>query len=490
MCERANVVDLMVKEKARDVVRMARTATQLTLSVVQALSNGLARLPGPKTVVFLSEGFILQDMETELRQAVGQANRAGAHFYTIDARGLNRGSASSAIIDQPAAFDSAGPTNRFDLSSDGTNALAVDTGGMAIRNENNFGRALSLISQDAGTYYVLGYTPTNQAFDGKYRSIAVSVKRDALKVRARRGYLALEPSKLSRPMPSRDTRAGMPSAPPAAAADLLETSAPAPAAGGTGAEPSSAPAVTPSPSGESVAAAAGSSTASQGLRAKIDAGGFVQQLQEHGAAAAAGNDAASRGWAAYQRGNVADAATYLARAAQSPDAHPWVSYALGLSDLALERYAEAIRAWERVRSEAPDYEPVYFNLADGYLLRKDAAAALRVLREAQVRWPKDAEVWNAIGVIQVRRGALDAAIESFEGATTADPADSLGVFNLARSYQLRAAKSQRFDRTMQKWLGGEGDRTNARRLFEKYIQMGGPFVQQAKDALAVLAWQG
>jgi hypothetical protein len=43
---------------------------------------------------------------------------------------------------------------------------------------------------------------------------------------------------------------------------------------------------------------------------------------------------------------------------------------------------------------------------------------------------------------------------------------------------------------MQKWLGGEGDRTNARRLFEKYIQMGGPFVQQAKDALAVLAWQG
>jgi VWFA-related protein len=101
----------------------------------------------------------------------------------------------------------------MDLQEDGTNALAVDTGGLAIRNENNFGRALDLIQRDAGTYYVLGYTPANQQFDGKYRSISVSVKRPDVKVRARRGYLAIEPAKLLRPVPITSAPGGAAKAP-------------------------------------------------------------------------------------------------------------------------------------------------------------------------------------------------------------------------------------------------------------------------------------
>ena len=50
----------------------------------------------------------------------------------------------------------------FDMQADGTNSLAVDTGGFAIRNENNFGRALDAIQQDAGTYYVVGYIADQQ----------------------------------------------------------------------------------------------------------------------------------------------------------------------------------------------------------------------------------------------------------------------------------------------------------------------------------------
>src|SRR5436190_23165653 len=156
---------------------------------------------GPKTVVFISDGFVAQGEEQTVRDATAIANRAGAHFYTIDARGLNKGSASASIIDQATAFDSAGPSNRFDMQEDGTNALAVDTGGMAIRNENNFGRALDQIQQDASTYYVIGYAPANQTFDGKYRKIETSVKRAGVKVRARRGYLAIEPAMLLKPVP-------------------------------------------------------------------------------------------------------------------------------------------------------------------------------------------------------------------------------------------------------------------------------------------------
>jgi VWFA-related protein len=470
--------------KSQSIMTEAHTATAIALRIVEALSNGLARMPGPKTVVFLSEGFVVLDMESAMRDATGLANRAGAHFYTIDARGLNKGSASSSIIDQKVAFDSAGPANRFDMQEDGTNALAVDTGGMAIRNENNVGRALDLIQQDAGTYYVVGYTPANQTFDGKFRKIDLSVKRPDVKVRARRGYLALEPAKLLKPVAvsSENTAA---SSTTAATEKTTPPSTP---------EPGPPPGVTvPAPS----AAVPAPSAAAQALRSSIDSHDLVQQLKDsketkdaaERIAPTKANDLAGRGWDAYRRGDLEHAAEYLGQAAESPDAHPWVRYALGLADLALAKYGAAVDNWEHVRHDVPDFEPVYFNLADGYMVQRNDDAALKVLRDAQGRWPNDNEVWNATGVLEIRRNAIDAAIRSFTRATTVAPEDSLGFFNLAKAHQMRAAQSQRFDSTMQKWVGGESDHRDAVANYTKYIQMGGPYVQQAKEALQALNWK-
>ena len=112
-----------------------------------------------------------------------------------------------------------------------------------------------------------------------------------------------------------------------------------------------------------------------------------------------------------------------------------------------------------------------------------------VLREAERRWPADAEIANAVGVIQIRRGALDAAVESFQRATTTAPNDALGYFNLARTHQMRLLKSQRYDAQMQKWIGGDEERRRAIANFEKYLRLGGPYDAQAREALASLAWK-
>jgi len=470
--------DLEVRDKARQIMTVADKATTLTLRVVEALCNGLARMAGPKTVVFFSEGFLTLNATAALQHATGMANRAGAHFYTVDARGLNKGSAAS-IIDEPYAFDSAGPSVRMDLQEDGTNALAVDTGGMAIRNENNFGLALDMIQRDAGTYYVLGYTPTNQKFDGKYRAISVSVKRPGVKVRARRGYLALEPARLLKPTAI--------TTPPPSAASHGE-------AAGTAVPPAAAPALPASSPSETGATPEGLDTtaaSATSLRERIESKKLVEQLQHSGErlAPTTASDAAGKGWAAYQKGNVEDAARYLGEAAESPAAHPWVHYALGLAHLALNQYPDAVKQWEQVRHDAPDFEPVYFNLADGYMLQRDEATALKVLRDAEQRWPRDAEIFNAMGVLQIRRGALDSAIASFEEATRVAPDDGLGYFNLGRGYQMRAVKFQRYDSARERWVGGESDTKKAQAAYQKYIRIGGPFVQQAKEALQALAWR-
>jgi len=471
--------DGIIKNKAQSIMTEAHAATAIALRAVEALSNGLARMPGPKTVVFLSEGFVILDMASALQDATGLANRAGAHFYTIDARGLDRGRGSS-IIDQKTAVDNAGAFGSFDMQEDGTNALAVDTGGMAIRHENNIGRALDEIQQDAGTYYVIGYTPANQTFDGKFRKIDVTVKEAGLRVRARRGYLALEPAKLIKPVaiastPSEPERPSEPARNGEAVPPAASAAAPAPAA--------SAPAPAPAPP-----------AAAEALRTAIDTHGLVQELRKSSEPAeriapTKTNDLAGKGWDAYSRGDLEHAAVYLAQAAESPDAHPWVRYALGLADLALAKYPAAVENWERVRHDVPEFEPVYFNLADGYLLQKDDDSALRVLRDAQGRWPNDAEVWNATGVLQIRRRSIDAAVTAFARATTVAPGDSLGYFNLAKAYQMRAAQSQRFDAAMQKWVGGESDNKRAAENYTKYVEIGGPYVQQAKEALQLLNWK-
>ena len=104
-------------------------------------------------------------------------NRAGARIDAIDTRGL---------AGEPA---------------DTINSLAVDTGGRVIFNTNNIGDALDEIAADTNVYYVLGYQPANLRYDGKYREIEVRVKRPGVTVRARKGYLALPPSKMLMPQP-------------------------------------------------------------------------------------------------------------------------------------------------------------------------------------------------------------------------------------------------------------------------------------------------
>lgn len=195
-----NAPDVMVRDKARRLRGDIQRATAETLSSMTALANGLARIPGPKTIVFLSDGFVVQEVESSLRASVGQATRAGARIYAIDVRGLNRG-ANADIGDRPAAEATTSAPARFDIGLDGPNSLAVDTGGFFIQNENNIGRALTRISEDANRYYVLGYQPENLTLDGQYRPIEVRVKRPGVTVRARRGYLALPASQLLVPQP-------------------------------------------------------------------------------------------------------------------------------------------------------------------------------------------------------------------------------------------------------------------------------------------------
>jgi VWFA-related protein len=469
-------VDSEVVMKARQLLPVLRESGQRTMRMVAALSNGMAKLQGRKTVVLLTDGFFVEDSWGNLRQIADLANRANVRVYTLDTRGLNRGTASSEIFEvgPHASATPAGEATGFDTASDGPNSLAVDTGGTVIRNENDFPKALDEIATDTSSYYILGYRSSNPVFDGKFRTLTVRVKRSGVSVRARKGYLATQPAASPAAQAGKAKAVPPPGAEPApaAAANAPPTSIPLPAAANA-----ASPANVPAPP-------RGVLRLQPDVRDRLVAAGTIAPERTTRPEPPAEVLAQARaGWEAYQKGDIAGARAPLAAAAQHPASPAWVHYALGWSEYGRQGYEPASVAWEHVRAVAPEFEPVYFDLADAYLQLKEFGKAIDVLRKAEQRWPGDVEVYNAIGSIQASRGALTDAVRTFEGAVVVNPNDATACYNLAKTSELRYIQSTRLRVTSQSLPAVLEDRDRAVEYYRRTITLGGQFVEQAREGL-------
>jgi tetratricopeptide (TPR) repeat protein len=136
----------------------------------------------------------------------------------------------------------------------------------------------------------------------------------------------------------------------------------------------------------------------------------------------------------------------------------------------------------------PDFEPVYMDLADTYAAKADLTTALAIVREAEKRWPNSADVHSAIGVIHVRRGALDDGIKELTRVTELAPEDPLAYLNLGRTYALRYHRGRRYVTSQRRWVAPEGDRTKAVNALRQCVKLGGPYAAQASQELSVLEW--
>ena len=463
-------VESELQNKAVMLVNQARLSGQQAVRAMTALTSGLARLPGRKTIVLLSDGFLGEESWADLRQVVGLASRANARFYSLDTRGLNRGSASADILEaQAPSGDALATPGAGDAQADVPNSLAVDTGGIAIRNENDFAKALNEVAADTSSYYVLGYRPTNTAFDGKFRAVTVRVKRAGVSVRARKGYLATPPA-----------------VPPAGAA--------APGAGPPAARPADGAAAAPGgvsiPPGAATPVVVEGASSASGLRLRPDVGAQVSKLEGGGQkqASAYPQDLlrkARAGWDAYQRGDLSAARASLSPASEHPSAPPWVRYALGWSLYAEGDHAAAGVQWEKVREAVPVFEAVYLDLADAYVQQKEFGKAVATLREAEKRWAQDVEVYNALGVIQAGRGALNDAIATFEKGVSVNPNDETACYNLAKALELRYVQGQR-DRRASSMVSVQGiltDRDRAIEYHRRTADLKGRFAGQAAEGV-------
>ncbi len=187
-----------------------------------AAVKGQYGLPGRKTILYFSNGFVLsQGMEAPFKSVISTANRFNVSFYAIDTHGLSTMDQNAAATSQLAAAASAsrenqGPqpigdnhiTTETALSADTAidsgryntqdtlAILANQTGGFLVANTNDFRAPLHKISEDISTYYEITYYPQLDKYDGSFRKISVKTSRADLRVQSRSGYYALPVSML------------------------------------------------------------------------------------------------------------------------------------------------------------------------------------------------------------------------------------------------------------------------------------------------------
>jgi len=355
-------------------------------------------------------------------------------------------------------------------AEDPADLLAFGSGGLSIRDQNRLGQALRTIEDDTSTYYVLGYAAPDGRQESQFRPLRVRVRRPDVTVRARHGYMA----------PARVTM--MRAATPAIVEPKASESDPPKVASAVTEPPVAAPSI--SSTGTIVAAPLAARTGT--VRVRPDAAERMREIA--GSDPASADWLAHRGWDAYQRGDVESALGAFSEAAAQHDVRPWVVYALGLSQAALGRHADAAASWERVRRAAPQFESVYMDLADAYIQLADITKALAVLRDAEKHWPSDPDVHNAVGVMHVRRGALDDAIAAFSKAAAAAPDAALAYFNLGRAYEMRFTRGVRYVSSQRRWAGSDDDRRKAAEHYTRYVELGGPYANEASEALGRLEW--
>jgi len=192
--------------------------TRPVLAALAAICEGLRAIPGKKTLVMFSQGFVAPEtLDWQVQSTIDIANRANVAIYIIDSTGLTGGTPKSgALVPSSALAGISGATSQesriragagesvFDITrQEGLNRqqdllyrISEDTGGRFVKNTNDIAGGLQRIDAEIRSRYTLAYHSTDSNFDGSFRKVKIEVQRPDTSIVARPGYYAIPPSQV------------------------------------------------------------------------------------------------------------------------------------------------------------------------------------------------------------------------------------------------------------------------------------------------------
>src|SRR6266536_405242 len=192
--------------------------TRPILAALAAISEGLRPIPGKKTLVMFSQGFVATEaLDWQVQSTIDIANRANVAIYIIDSSGLVGGAPTSgALVPSSPLGGISGDTDIehrrraaagesvFDIArQEGLNRqqdllyrISEDSGGRFLKNTNDIASGLDRIDAEIRSRYTIAYRSTDSNFDGSFRKVKIEVRRPDASVSGRAGYYAIPPTQI------------------------------------------------------------------------------------------------------------------------------------------------------------------------------------------------------------------------------------------------------------------------------------------------------
>lgn len=192
-----NAAQALAQASAARILNEGDNQTIYSFRRLKEIVQKISTLPGQRTVVLISPGFIYPTRELELSEIIDRANRANVSINTLDLRGLYTPETGQDITHgftgSPLA---AGPRESLRVAGQEAQIVVLldlsdGTGGLAFHNNNDLDAGFRTTAATPDVSYLLGLTPNNLKYDGKFHVLKVKLgNKDKYTVQARRGFYA------------------------------------------------------------------------------------------------------------------------------------------------------------------------------------------------------------------------------------------------------------------------------------------------------------
>ncbi len=195
----------LVDAIAVGVLTAGQHESHISLGSLNDVVHSVGRMPGQRSVILVSPGFIAPELEHEYNEIIDRAVRSQVVISTLDARGLYvilpYGDASHQPsappggrvpgVAPPPVTNTLIQMSAASADSDLLAVLADGTGGVFFHNSNDFDEGFLRVAQTPEYSYVLAFAPQNLKLDGSFHNLKVTLKTpQKLSLQARRGYYA------------------------------------------------------------------------------------------------------------------------------------------------------------------------------------------------------------------------------------------------------------------------------------------------------------
>ncbi len=180
-----------VKARARGIIDQGSVVTNATLTGLESFIREITPVPGRKLLLFLSDGFIVENERSisfdRLNSTARQAARAGVVIYSLNAPGLiTTGPDATDAYTDARLTRTAYSADTAD--QDALRILADNSGGRAFINNNDLNAGVRRALAETSRYYLLAWKPPAEMETGeKVKTIQLAVVgRPELKVQTRK----------------------------------------------------------------------------------------------------------------------------------------------------------------------------------------------------------------------------------------------------------------------------------------------------------------